>query len=407
MPTSSKRGNDLTQSPIRSLIPFSREAKRLGRKVLHLNIGQPDIETPWQALQAIKNDRKTIISYGPSEGLPSLREKVANYYSKFSGPISSENLFVTTGASEAIRFVFQSCLDEHDEIIIPEPFYANYIGFASSCSVNIVPITTTFETQFHLPDIEAFKALITPRTKAIFLCNPGNPTGQLYKKENLQKLLHFAIENNLFLIVDEVYREFCYDAQFTSALSFPEGKNNVVVIDSISKVFSSCGARVGFLVTRNEKVLQTALKYAELRLCPPYLGQILAEACFDHGMEYVKKAKVEYQKRRKVLYEGLQQIDGLDCYLPGAAFYNVVQFPFQNVTNFCKWMLSDFELENETVMLAPANGFYFNQSLGNSQARIAYILNSEKLARALHILGEAVSVYQQNVVQEIEAVHRT
>ena len=402
MPTSSERGHGLTQSPIRSLLPYAREARKQGKKVIHLNIGQPDIETPQQALEKVKNDKKTIISYGPSEGLPSLRKRVAQYYSEFSGPVSPENLFVTTGASEAIMFTLLSCLDEHDEVIIPEPFYANYLGFASACSVNIVPITTTFETQFQLPGIEAFKELVTPRTKAIFLCNPGNPTGQLYAREDLQKILHFAIENRLFLIVDEVYREFCYDSPFTSALAFPEGKENVVVIDSISKVFSSCGARVGFLVTRNAGVLRTALKYAELRLCPPYLGQILAESCFDHGMEYVKKAKAEYLVRRKVLYEGLKKIDGLECYLPGAAFYNIIQFPFPDVDDFCKWMLSDFDVNGETVMLAPAHGFYFTPSLGKNQARIAYILNSERLGRALHILGEAVGEYQKKKFQHAQ-----
>lgn len=401
MPHSSQRGNLLTQSPIRSLLPYAREAKSKGRKVLHLNIGQPDIETPWQALEAVKNDKKTIISYGPSEGLPSLRQKAAQYYNGFGAPISPEEIYVTTGASEAIMFTLLSCLDEHDELIIPEPFYANYLGFASATSINIVPITTSFEEQFRLPGTDEFNALLTPRTKAIFLCNPGNPTGQLYSKEELQAILHFAIEHNLFLIVDEVYREFCYDIPFTSALSFPEGKEHVVVIDSISKVFSSCGARIGFLATRNAEVRKMALKYAELRLCPPYMGQILGEACFDFGKTYVEDAKTEYLKRREVLYQGLQEIEGLESYKPAAAFYNVVQFPFDDVVAFCKWMLSEFHVENETVMLAPASGFYFSEHQGNNQARIAYILNQEKLGRALRILKEAVAQYMEVMAPRI------
>lgn len=393
MPSSSNRSHDLTRSPIRSLLPYAQEAIDKGRRVLHLNIGQPDIETPCQALDAVKNDKKTIISYGPSAGLPQLREKAAQYYNGFGAPVTPGEIYVTTGASEAIMFTLLSCLDEHEELIIPEPFYANYLGFASACSINIVPVTTQFENQFHLPGREAFKALLTPRTKGILLCNPGNPTGQLYTDRELQDILHFAIEHNLFLIVDEVYREFCYDAPFTSALSFPEGRDHVVVIDSISKVFSSCGARVGFMASKNSDLMQKALKYAELRLCPPYMGQILAGACFEYGKSYVEDAKAEYRQRREVLYNGLLEIEGLQSYKPAAAFYNVVQFPFDDVTAFCKWMLAEFHVDNETVMLAPADGFYFSEHLGRNQARIAYILNSEKLARALIILKEAVAEF--------------
>ena len=391
---SSKRGQNLTQSPIRSLIPFARKAKERGLKVLHLNIGQPDIETPPEALEALRNVSSKIISYGPSEGLPSLRNKVVDYYHSFNAPVELEDVFVTTGASEAIMYALLSCMDEHDEVIIPEPFYANYLGFAAACSVNIVPINTTFETQFQLPSADEFEALITPKTKAIFLCNPGNPTGQLYKKADLESLLNLAVERNLFLIVDEVYREFCYDLEFTSILSFEQGKDHVIVIDSISKVFSSCGARIGFLVTRNQEIQHAVLKYAQLRLCPPYLGQVLAEACYENGKAYIAAAKKEYRARREILYNGLQNIPDIKSYLPNAAFYNIIELPVENSTEFCKWLLTDFSINNETIMLAPADGFYFNQEKGRSQVRLAYILNQERLRRALDILSSAIMEYQ-------------
>ncbi len=395
MPGSSNRGTNLKQSPIRSLLPHARAAKKLGKKVLHLNIGQPDIETPFEALEAVRSQEDKIISYGPSEGLTALREKVVDYYQKFDANLDLGDAFVTTGASEAIMFALLSCMDEHEEVIVPEPFYANYLGFAAACSVDIVPITTTFETQFQLPDVAAFEALITPKTKAILLCNPGNPTGQLYNGEELRKLLHLVIERDLILIVDEVYREFCYDTEFTSVLAFPEGKDHVVVIDSISKVFSSCGARVGFLVTKNRFIQNAVLKYAQLRLCPPYFGQVLAKACFEFGGSYIKDAKEEYRSRRTILYEGLKNIEGVQCYRPDAAFYNIVQLPFDDVTPFCKWLLTDFSLDNETIMLAPADGFYFNEALGKSQVRVAYILNAARLHRSLNILQQAIPEYQR------------
>ena len=362
--------------------------------MLHLNIGQPDIETPAEALEAVRNLDQKIIAYGPSEGLTSLRNRVVDYYQKFDANLDFEDVYVTTGASEAIMYTLLSCLDEHDEVIIPEPFYANYLGFAAACSVNIVPITTNFESQFRLPGVEAFEKLITSKTKAIFLCNPGNPTGQLYQKAVLKQIIELVIRHDLILIVDEVYREFCYDSEFTSVLSFEEGKDHVVVIDSISKVFSSCGARVGYLITKNRSIQAAVLKYAQLRLCPPYYGQVLAEACYENADIYVQAEKKEYRARRAVLHEGLQKIEGVECYLPDAAFYNIVKLPFADVTPFCKWLLTDFNINNETVMLAPADGFYFNESFGKSQVRVAYILNQERLTRALRILEEAIPEFQ-------------
>jgi len=390
----SQRGIQLTQSPIRSLIPYARRAKENGKHVYHLNIGQPDIPTPPEAIERIRRIENNIIKYGPSEGLPSLREKVAYYYNRFSVHLHPDDIFVTTGASEAILFTLFSCCDEHDEIIIPEPFYANYIGFAHTSSVNIVPISTSLESKFALPEPDAFEALITPRTKAIFLCNPGNPTGQLYSREQLRELLGVVEKHNLFLIVDEVYREFCYDDEFTSVLTFTGASDHVVVIDSISKVFSSCGARVGFLITRNRDIQRTVNKYAQLRLCPPHLGQVMAEACYDFATDYIEKAKEEYRLRREVLYNGLQAIPGIKSYRPAAAFYNMISLPFSDSTEFCKWLLADFSHNEETIMLAPGDGFYYHVNMGQSQARIAYVINEEKLTRSLELLQIAVEMYK-------------
>lgn len=401
MPKKSERGRLLTQSPIRSLIPFARKAKAQGKEVIHLNIGQPDIETPAEALEAIRNIDNGIISYGPSEGLPSLRKIVATYLNGFEAEVTMEDVFVTTGASEAIIFTLFSCCDYGDEVIIPEPFYANYLGFAEQASVEIVPVTTFIEDGFQLPDASHFEKLITPKTKAIFLCNPGNPTGQLYSKEDLKQIVDLALQHNLFLIVDEVYREFCYDRPFTSVLSFQEAKENVIVIDSISKVFSSCGARVGCLITKNAGVKISVVKYAQLRLCPPYIGQVLAEACFNYGDEYIQKSKEEYLKRRTVLYNRLNAIEGINAYLPTAAFYNIINLPFDDVTPFCKWLLTDFDIDNTTIMLAPADGFYFNQELGKSQVRIAYIVNEEKLNKSMDILEAAIPVYQKLIAKVV------
>ena len=395
MPAHSKRGDTLGHSPIRVLMPYARKAKEQGKHVFHLNIGQPDIPTPPQALEAIRNSTETIIPYGPSEGLPELRTKVAHYYSKLDIQISSDDIYVTTGASEAILFALFSSCDEFDEVIIPEPFYANYIGFGHTSSVKIVPIPSYLETGFTLPTIDKFEELITPKTKAIFLCNPGNPTGCLYTKNELAELMELVKKYDLFLIVDEVYREFCYDEVFTSVLSFPGMEEHVIVLDSISKVFSSCGARVGFLITKNKAVQKVVEKYAQLRLCPPYYGQKLAEVCYDYADEYIPKAKEEYRKRREVLFHGLKSIEGVQCYKPGAAFYNMTALPLKDANHFCQWLLESFDHNGKTVMLAPGSGFYFHRAFGLNQVRIAYILNEFDLAEAIYCLAEGISKYKK------------
>lgn len=393
MPVHSKRGETLSHSPIRVLMPYARAAKAAGTNVFHLNIGQPDIPTPPEALEAIRRNTETIIPYGPSEGLPGLRERVANYYEKFAGDLKYSDVFVTTGASEAILFALFSCCDEYDEVIIPEPFYANYLGFGHTSSIRIVPIPSTIETEFQLPSADKFEDLITPNTKAIFLCNPGNPTGCLYSKEELAKLMQIVLKYDLFLIVDEVYREFCYDEEFTSVLSFREMDEHVIVIDSISKVFSSCGARVGYIVTRNKEIQKVVEKYAQLRLCPPYYGQKLAEVCYDHADEYIAAARAEYVKRRHVLYNALRQIDGVQCYLPKAAFYNMTKLPVKDANDFCKWLLTDFVHKGSTVMLAPGSGFYQHKAFGLDQVRIAYILNEYDLEASVECLSIALDHY--------------
>jgi len=393
MPNGSKRGNDLNQSPIRGLVPYARQAKAAGREVIHLNIGQPDIETPPAALEKIKVLESDIIKYGPSEGLPSLRARVRDYYDKYQANLSVEDIFVTTGASEAIMFALFAVCNEGEEIIVPEPFYANYIGFAQVSSVSIVPLSTTFDSGFDLPDLEAFEELITNKTKAIFLCNPGNPTGKVYDKKQLDQIIELVKKKNIFLIVDEVYREFCYDNDFTSVLSYKEAKQNVIVIDSISKVFSSCGARVGYLITKNEEIKKSVIKYAQMRLCPPYFGQQLAEACYDNHASYIEKAKQKYTRRRKTLYQGLTRIKGVEAYLPDGAFYNIIKLPVEDANAFCTWLLSDFSHNNHTVMMAPADGFYINQALGASQVRIAYVLNEERLKLALKILEKGLEQF--------------
>ncbi len=393
MPNSSKRGELLQQSPIRNLVPYSRAAEQKGTHIFHLNIGQPDIPTPEYALEQIKKDKSKIIKYGPSEGLPTLRDKVAEYYGGFEAQLDREDVFITTGASEAILFALLATCDEGDEILVPEPFYANYLGFSSLASVKIKAISTYLETEFALPSNEDFESKISDKTKAILLCNPGNPTGQLYSKEDLEALLKLVHKKGLFLIVDEVYREFCYDSKFTSALAFPEAAENVIIIDSISKVFSACGARIGYLISKNKHIQDTVIKYAQLRLCPPYLGQKIAEASYHVCRPYIQKAKEEYQRRREVLYEGLSQIENLNFYKPKAAFYNIVELPLKNSHEFCKWLLKDFVYEGSTVMLAPANGFYFNTELGASQVRIAYVLNANDLKKSLTCLSLGLEKY--------------
>jgi len=337
--------------------------------------------------------RDPIVKYGMSKGMPELRKAVSVYYDKFDANITSEEVYVTTGASEAILFALFACCDSGDEVILPEPFYANYIGFAQMSQVNIKPVTTLLKDQFKLPAPAEFEKLINPNTKAIFLCNPGNPTGQMYTADELEALMKIVEKHDLYLIVDEVYREFCYDHSFKSVLAFEDMAQHVIVIDSISKVFSACGARVVYLITKNRAIQETVNKYAQLRLCPPYFGQRLALACYDNTDHYIQKAKAEYIKRRDILYNGLSKIEGAKFYRPSAAFYNIVELPVEDAAKFCKWMLTDFSYENQTVMLAPANGFYRNKDLGKKQVRIAYILNEQDLSKALNCLKLGISEY--------------
>jgi len=401
---SSTRGLELAQSPIRSLIPYAREAKSKGIEILHLNIGQPDIITPEAALEKVKSLSETVISYGSSEGMLSLRRRVCKYYEKFDISITENELMVTTGASEAIQFSLFSAFDPGDEIIIPEPFYANYLGYTQMSGIQIVPVTSTLESEFELPPTEAFYDAITSKTKGIFLCNPGNPTGKLYSRASLERLAKLVKDEGLFLIVDEVYREFCYEDDFYSVLNIEEIRNNVIVIDSISKVFSSCGARIGYVVTRNQELISSMLRYAQLRLCPPHFGQILAQACYDACDTYLPDVKKEYNERRLYLYERLSQMEGVKTYLPPAAFYNVVELPIDDAETFCKWMLTKFNNNGQTVMMAPCDGFYIDKSLGKKQVRIAYVLKREDLAKAMDCLEAGLIAYntaKSIAVQEI------
>ncbi len=397
MPNVSKRGESIIESPIRSLIPSAREARRNGKKIYHLNIGQPDIPTPPEALDAIRNHQNATIKYGPSEGFLSLRKTVAKYYDKFQGDVNHQNIFITTGASEAILFTLMACCDLHGEIIIPEPFYANYFGFASMAHLQIKPVTTELKDGFALPEVGDFEKLITDKTNAILLCNPGNPTGQLYSAKELELLIELAVERDIFLIVDEVYREFCYEKLFTSVLSFDKGKDHVVVIDSISKIFSACGARVGSIATKNSRILNVLNKYAQLRLCPPHYGQILAEVCYQHMEPYISEVKAEYNKRREILYGELSPFAGPSHYKPDAAFYNMIELPVNDAQNFCKWLLTDFSLEGSSVMLAPASGFYYHSELGKRQVRIAYILNEIDLKKAVACIKYGLEAYHETV----------
>ncbi len=385
----------MTQSPIRSLIPYARDAKSKGVDVIHLNIGQPDIETPQVAIERLKAYDNAIIEYGASEGDINLRKVVQQYYCDNVSVIDLEDIYVTTGASEAIMFTLFSCFDSHEEIIIPEPFYANYIGFAHTSGVNLVPVTSRLEDGFKLPSPEAFIQKITTSTKAIFLCNPGNPTGNLYSKSELEEIAQLVKKYDLFLIVDEVYREFCYDDEFTSVLALNDIRDHVVVIDSISKVFSACGSRIGFIVSRNDEIMANILKYAQLRLCPPMIGQYMATACFEGRLTYLEQVKEEYNQRRKFLYNRLSKIEGVKIYMPKAAFYIMTELPVEDASHFAMWLLKDFDLNGRTIMLAPGNGFYLNQENGKSQVRIAFVLGVEELGAAMDILEAALQEYAQ------------
>ncbi len=394
MPSISKRGVEVPLSPFRKLVPIADQVKAEGKHVYHLNIGQPDIETPAAAMAKVKETDLKILAYSAAAGNASYRAKLVNYYAKFETDITAEQVVVTTGASEAIQFLFLACMDHGDEMVVPEPFYANYNGFAHIADVNVVPVTCDLEDGFALPDAKAFEAVITPKTKAIFITNPNNPTGCFYPEKALKELAQVVKKYDLYLFVDEVYREFCYDGQdFFSVLRLEEIENNVVVIDSVSKRYSACGARVGAMVTRNEGLIDTVVKYAKLRLSPPGLGQILAEGALEMDDSYMNEVKAEYDRRRQVVFDRLQKMDGVISYLPGGAFYCFAEFPVENADHFCQWLLEKFEHKGSTVMLSPGEGFYATPGLGVNQVRIAYVLNTKDLHAAMDCLEEALKVY--------------
>ncbi len=384
----------MPESPIRKLVPYAETAKSKGRKVYHLNIGQPDVETPQVALDAIHNFDQKVIEYSHSAGNESYRRKLAEQYKNWGIDIDFTNLLVTTGGSEAIQFGLMSCLDEGDEVIVPEPLYANYMGFACAAGAVIKAVTATIETGFALPAVSEFEKLITPKTKAIIICNPGNPTGYLYSKAELEALADLVKKHNLYLFADEVYREFCYDgATFTSILQLPGLEEHAVVVDSVSKRYSMCGVRIGALITRNKALMQTVLKFAQARLSPPSLGQVAAEAALDTPASYFTAVVEEYVKRRNTVVERLNKMEGAFCPNPHGAFYAIARLPIDNADTFCRWLLEDFEYNNATVMLAPATGFYATKGLGLNEVRIGYVLNIDDLNAAMDCLEEALKVY--------------
>ena len=401
MPELSNRGLEMPESPIRKLVPYAEAAKKKGRTVYHLNIGQPDIETPKVAIDAIKDIDLGVIEYSHSAGIESYRKGLAAYYNNLNLDVSFEDILVTTGGSEALLFAFNSCLNEGDEVIIPEPFYANYNGFAKTAGVNVVPVTSSINEGFALPPIEEFEKLITSKTKAILICNPGNPTGYLYSEEELNTLRDMVKKHDLYLIADEVYREFCYDGQTHYSVFNLEGiDDNMIVIDSVSKRYSMCGARIGAFISKNKKLVDIALKYAQARLSPPTLGQIAGEAALATPQSYFDDVISEYVSRRDIVIKGLNNIDGVKCPNPGGAFYAVAELPVKNAERFCQWLLEEFDYNNQTVMIAPAAGFYATKGLGEREVRIAYVLNKESLENAIECLEQALKVYPETIKTE-------
>lgn len=394
MPNISNKGTKMPESPIRKLVPFAEGAKKKGKTVFHLNIGQPDIESPKLALDAIHNFNQKVVEYSHSAGFESYRKGLATYYQKLGIDIDYNDVMVTTGGSEALLFGLNSCLDNGDEIIIPEPFYANYNGFSISAGVKVKPITTSINNGFALPAIEEFEKLITPQTKAILICNPGNPTGYLYSKEELETLRDIVIKHDLFLFADEVYREFCYDGNTHHSVLNIEGlEQYAVVIDSTSKRYSMCGIRVGCMISKNKELMATALKFAQARLSPPTFGQVAGKAALSTPQSYFDEVSTEYVQRRDLLIEGLNKIEGVICPKPKGAFYCIAQLPVDNADKFAQWLLEEFDHEGKTLMVAPAAGFYSTPNTGTNQVRIAYVLNQEALTQAIVCLEKALEVY--------------
>ena len=384
----------MPDSPIRKLAPFATAAKAAGKRVIHLNIGQPDIATPTVALDAVRQDTRTVIEYSPSEGFASYREGLAAYYRSVNVEVTADDILVTTGGSEALVFAFMSCLNPGDQVIIPEPFYANYNGFAQMAGVEVVPVTALLDDGFALPPVEAFASKISDKTKAILLCNPGNPTGTVYASEALDALAQLVRAHDLYLFADEVYREFCYDgAKPKSVMELPGLEDNVVLVDSVSKRYSMCGARIGALVTKNKAVRKAAMKFAMARLSPPTLAQVASEAALQTSADYFKEVREQYVERRDALVEGLRAIPGVKVPTPGGAFYAVCELPIDNADAFCQWMLERFDLDGDTVMMAPATGFYATPGAGTRQVRIAYVLDVLDIKRAVACLAAGLEEY--------------
>jgi aspartate aminotransferase len=394
MPTVSRKGEAMPSSPIRKLVPFAENAERAGKKVFYLNIGQPDIHTPEVAQRAIKEADIPVLAYSHSAGFGSLRAGLSEYYYSKNLRVTSEEIIVTTGGSEALLFTFGSAMDEGDEVIIPEPFYANYNGFATASGVKVIPVESNIENGFALPPVSAFEAAITPKTKGIMICNPGNPTGYLYSKEELNQLKAIVLKHDLFLIADEVYREFTYDgAEHYSILGIEGLEEHAIVVDSFSKRYSMCGARIGCLVSKNRHFMATAMKFAQARLSPPTYAQIASEAALKTPQSYFDTVNTEYVERRNVLVDGLNSIDGVFCPKPKGAFYAVAAFPVESAEHFAEWLLSEFDHNGKTLMMAPAAGFYAKPELGRQQARLAYVLNVEDLKECIEIVRHALQVY--------------
>ncbi|RXR21541.1 pyridoxal phosphate-dependent aminotransferase [Flavobacterium stagni] len=395
MPNVSHKGKSMPESPIRKLVPYADIAKKKGVKVYHLNIGQPDIKTPDVALNAVKNADIRVLEYSHSAGFESYRTKLSQYYKNHGLPVESQDIIITTGGSEALLFAIGSTMDAGDEIIIPEPFYANYNGFATASGVTVVPVISTLEEGFALPPIAAFEKLITPKTKAILICNPGNPTGYLYSKEEIQQLAEIVKKHDLFLIADEVYREFIYDegVQHHSVLNVAGIEENAIMIDSVSKRYSMCGARIGCIVSKNKEVMSTAMKFAQARLSPPTYAQIASEAALETPQSYFDEVIEEYKERRDILVAGLEKIEGVKVATPKGAFYCIAQLPVANADDFAQWLLESFDHNGETVMVAPAAGFYSTPGVGLDEVRIAYVLKKEDLKRAIEVLEAALIAY--------------
>lgn len=395
MPVISHRGAQMPPSPIRKLVPFAEAAKKKGTKVYHLNIGQPDIETPKAIMDAVRKVDMKVLEYSHSAGFESYRKKLVEYYKRNDIDVNHNQIIVTTGGSEAILFAIMSCMDPGDEIIIPEPFYANYNGFGTSAGVKVVPIPSSIETGFALPPIDAFEKAVTTRTKAIMICNPNNPTGYLYSREELEVLKAICLKHDLFLFSDEAYREFCYDGQkHISALSLEGLEEHAILMDTISKRYSACGGRIGAFVTKNQQVLDAAMKFAQARLSPPSFAQILGEAAVDLPANYFDEVHAEYTSRRDLLVKRLQAMPGVTCPLPGGAFYAMAKLPVDDSERFCQWLLEDFSYNGATVMMAPASGFYATPGKGRNEVRLAYVLNTDAINAAMDCLEQALKEYK-------------